>query len=181
MNHGRDAIYLNIDDDQNVSKDKLFEIVARRFSFLRLGHSFRATEMEAAIGLAQLEERGEIIRKRQAHAHFWIENMKDLQAHIQLPRIPEDRDHMFMFFPLLLRKTPKEPLLRFLEENGIETRDLMPLLNQPIYRKLFGDIEGKFPVAESIRKGGFFIGCHQHLTQEDLSYVAEKFHEFFLG
>ena len=55
MNHGRDSIYLSIDDDRGASGDRLKEIVARRFSFIHHGHSFRCTELEAALGLGQIE------------------------------------------------------------------------------------------------------------------------------
>ena len=63
MNHGRDSIYIAMDDDKKAGYE-LFKIVERRFKFVRLGYSFRATELEAAIGLGQLESKDEIIRKR---------------------------------------------------------------------------------------------------------------------
>ncbi|PIR15079.1 MAG: aminotransferase DegT, partial [Elusimicrobia bacterium CG11_big_fil_rev_8_21_14_0_20_64_6] len=56
MNHGRDSIYLSIDDDKAATGKKLHEIVSKRFQFVSVGHSYRATELEAALGLAQLEE-----------------------------------------------------------------------------------------------------------------------------
>ncbi|ETR65684.1 MAG: glutamine--scyllo-inositol transaminase, partial [Candidatus Magnetoglobus multicellularis str. Araruama] len=55
VNHGRDSIYISIDDDKGKTKDQLNEIIERRFSFIHCGHSFRVTELEGAIGLAQLE------------------------------------------------------------------------------------------------------------------------------
>jgi len=61
MNHGRDTAYLNIDDDKGLSCDKLEKVVAARFRFVQLGYSSRCTEMEAALGLAQLEEKDDII------------------------------------------------------------------------------------------------------------------------
>ena len=45
-----------IDDDSDISRAVELKIPARRFSFVRLGHSFRCTELEAALGVAQLEE-----------------------------------------------------------------------------------------------------------------------------
>ncbi|MBI4437184.1 MAG: DegT/DnrJ/EryC1/StrS family aminotransferase [Candidatus Omnitrophica bacterium] len=179
MNHGRDAIYLNIDDDQNVEKEKLFEIVSKRFSFVYLGHSFRATELEAAIGLAQLETKDEIIRKRKKNASFFIQGLKDLEDKIQLPFIPPDRDHMFMLFPIVLRNESKKELVNFLEANDIETRDLLPLTNQPIYRRLFGDIEKEYPVAKWLNENGFYIGCHQYLQKKELVYMVETLHRYF--
>ena len=179
MNHGRDSIYLSIDDDEGVDQEKLFEIVSKRFSFVHVGHSFRATEMEAAIGLAQLEGKEEIIQKRKENAQFLITHLKTLEKDIQLPYIPPDRDHMFMLFPIVLKRESKKELVHFLEENGIETRDLLPLINQPVYRKLFGDIEEQYPVARWLNESGFYIGCHQYLTQEDLGYIVERLHHYF--
>lgn len=179
MNHGRDNIYISIDDDQNVSKEQLLQVVSRRFSFIRLGYNFRATELEAAIGLAQLENRDFIIRKRKENAEYLMENLKDLEKFIQLPCIPPDRDHMFMLFPIVMRNQPKKEIVNFLEENLIETRDLLPLLNQPIFKKLFGDIEDEYPVAKWLNNSGFYIGCHQYLTEEERAYIVEKIHEFF--
>src|SRR5207253_10292362 len=57
MNHGRDSIYLNIDDDKDCDRESLYRLAARRFTFVHVGHSFRCTELEAAIGLAQLEDK----------------------------------------------------------------------------------------------------------------------------
>src|SRR5688572_5167446 len=90
MNHGRDSIYISIDDDRGVGKRRLREIVARRFSFVSMGHSFRATELEAAIGLAQLSRRREIVRARQGNARRLTEGLRGLEEHIQLPTVPPD-------------------------------------------------------------------------------------------
>lgn len=179
MNHGRDSIYLNIDDDQTANKEKLFKVVSKRFSFVHVGHSFRATEMEAAIGLAQLEKKDEIIKKRKENAAFFIKQLKDLEDRIQLPYLPPDRDHMFMLFPIVLREEGKRNLVNFLEENSIETRDLLPLLNQPVYKRLFGDLEKKYPVAKWLNDSGFYIGCHQYLKEEEKEYVVEQMHRYF--
>jgi dTDP-4-amino-4,6-dideoxygalactose transaminase len=179
MNHGRDSIYLNIDDDENCDRESLFQIAARRFNFVHVGHSFRCTELEAAIGLAQLEEKDAIVERRKEIAQFYCENLAGLSDRLQLPTIPPDRDHVFMLFPIVLREGSKRPLINYLEENGIETRDLLPLINQPIYRRLFGDLESRYPIANWLNRFGFYIGCHQHLDQEATAYVIRKFYEYF--
>jgi perosamine synthetase len=179
MNHGRDSIYLSIDDDDGVSKKQLFEIAARRFRFEHVGHSFRCTEMEAAIGLAQLERKDSIIERRTAIASRYLERLEGLSDVLQLPTIPQDRDHVFMLFPLVLRDGSKRELVNHLEANGIETRDLLPLINQPVYRKMFGDLEPQFPVAKWLNASGFYIGCHQTISDEAIEYVVNKLYEFF--
>src|SRR5262249_31308298 len=147
-NHGRDGIYLNIDDDQGVSRERLFEIVARRFSFVRLGHSLRGTEMEAALGLAQLEEREAMLTARRRNAAVVGAGLADLGDRLALPPHPVGRDHAYMMYPLRVSNTGgrRQTLVNFLEESGIETRDLFPLLTQPVYRTLFGELAGHYPV-----------------------------------
>ena len=179
MNHGRDSIYLHIDDDKGCDQEKLFQIAARRFSFVHLGHSFRCTEMEAAIGLGQLEDKDSNVRRRTTVARRFIDGLAPLQNYLQLPHIPADCDHVFMLFPLVVRDGNKRELINFLEKNGVETRDLLPLLNQPIYRKLFGDLEPQYPVAQWLNRGGFYIGSHQHLDDESVDFVISKFFEFY--
>ena len=179
MNHGRDSIYLSIDDDDGVGKERLFEIAARRFRFEHIGHSFRCTEMEAAIGLAQLERKDDIIARRLAVARRYLDRLAGLADVLQLPTVPPDRDHVFMLFPLVLRHGSKRELVNHLEARGVETRDLLPLLNQPVYRRLFGDLEPHYPVARWLNEGGFYVGCHQHLTDEAVDHVADALYEFF--
>lgn len=178
MNHGRDSIYISIDDDNKTGR-QLFRVVERRFKFIRLGHSFRATELEAAIGLAQLQKKEKIISKRRKNAAYLTKGLKELEEFLQLPVIPEDREHNFMMYPIVVKKGSKKKLVRFLEENWIETRDMMPLLNQPVYIKLFGDIQKDYPVAKWISEKGFYIGCHQYLYKKQLDYMIEKFYQYY--
>jgi len=179
MNHGRDSIYLNIDDDENVSEEKLELIVEKRFSFVRLGHSMRCTEMEAALGVGQLEGKEDIIRARAENAQFYLKHLKDLEEFIQLPFVPLDRNHLFMLFPVVVRNGSKRDLVNYLEKHNIETRDMMPLVNQPVYRTRFGNIEEQYPIAKWINESGFYIGCHPYLTTAERQYVVDIFHDFF--
>lgn len=179
MNHGRDDIYLSIDDDDSATGKKLESIVAKRFSYVSVGHSARCTEMEAALGLAQLEELELIVKNRQKNAEKLIQKLQGLAHHIQLPIIPKNRTHACMLFPIYVKHEKKQGLINHLEKHGIETRDLMPLLNQPIYKKIFGSIENNFPTAKKIREHGFYIGCHQYLNETDLSYIVKTINNYF--
>lgn len=177
MNHGRDSVYLTIDDDDDLTKktDKdIFRMVDRRFSFVDVGYSYRLTEMEAALGLEQLKNIGRIIKSRQDNANYLISGLRDFSDFLQLPTIPEDRDHVFLGFPIVIKnpKISREKLILFLEKNGIETRYMMPLLNQPVYKEIFGsEFESRYPAARHINNRGFYIGCFPELTKKDLDYV----------
>ncbi len=179
MNHGRDSIYLHIDDDKGKRGKALFELVSRRFSFTSVGHSFRATELEAAIGLAQLERKDDIVRRRLSVAHGYLKGLAGLEAHLQLPMVPEGSEHVYMLFPLVVKNEPKRGLIEHLESNGVETRDLLPLLNQPVYRRLFGDLEKRYPVARFLNQHAFYIGCHQYVTPADRRRVCGLIRRYF--
>ncbi len=179
INHGRDSLYLNIDDDNEVSKEELRVIVGRRFSFVSVGHSFRSTEFEAALGLAQLEEWQDLITKRRANARRLIRELSVYEDRMQLPTIRTGSEHSFMMFPIVLKDLSKTDLVHYLEEHGLETRDMLPLINQPVYQELLKLQGNDYPVSKWITESGFYIGCHQDLTDSDLDYMIELFARFW--
>jgi perosamine synthetase len=183
MNHGRDSIYTRIDDDEGREGRALFEIADRRFSFVRLGYSYRCTEMEAALGLAQLESREVDWARRKVIARRLCAGLAPLSDVLQLPVERDGAEHAWMFFPLVLRAGPVDrgELIQYLESHQIETRYLLPLLNQPVYRKLFGDLEPQYPVAANLNRRAFYIGCHAGMTDEEVDYILDCFHTFFRG
>ena len=175
--HGRNTSYLSIDDDKNNDK-----VIKNRFKFDRIGFHFRLTELEAAIGLSQLKtnQHKKSIAKRQRLAKLLIKLLTPLNQQLQLPLPPKDFGHAYMMFPILIKdKTIKRSqLIKYLENQGINTRELLPLLNQPAYQKAFGRIESKYPVAKNINQNGLYFGCHQFMTTADVKYIAKKIHEF---
>lgn len=183
MNHGRDSIYIRIDDDEGRSGDDLFELAHRRFSFVRLGHSFRCTEMEAALGIAQLEEREDQWARRQSIASRYAAALASLEGRLQLPSVRPGADHAFMFYPFVLSdpRDSRSALIHFLEDRGVETRYLMPLINQPVYRSLFGNLDAEYPVAARLNEQAFYVGCHSEMTDDDADYVIESLQTYFAG
>ncbi len=182
VNHGRNNIYLSMDDDKGKRDKELKMVMDKRFSFERRGYSYRITELEAALGLAQLEDIENIMKQRRKNAQFLSNSLKKWEEYIQLPTIMDGAEHSFMMFPIVIKtdKIKRDALTLFLEENNIETRHMLPLTNQPYLPKLFGeDIEDKHPVAKNINKNGFYIGCQVDLTEEELAYMVSKFDEFF--
>lgn len=183
MNHGRDSIYIHIGDDQGAKGSELFQIANSRFSFIRLGHSFRCTEMEAAIGLAQIEDQKACMVRREGIANRFTQGLMPYRNYLQLPRARQGAEHGFMFYPLAITDPTvnRDELILFLEERGIETRYLLPLINQPVYRKLFGNLDAQYPVAAWLNRNAFYIGCHPELSDQDVEYMIEQFTQFFGG
>lgn len=181
VNHGRDSIYISIDDDKGKSSKKLREIISRRFSFIDIGYSYRLTEFEGALGLAALTRRKEDLRLRNKNAKMLLNGLAEFGDFLQLPNIPNGAEHAFMMFPITVINNKVNPveLVNWLESWNIETRSLFPLLNQPIYQKMFGNLEPEYPIATFVRKNGFYIGCHPQLKSPDVSYIVSVFNEFF--
>lgn len=156
----------------------------KRFMFVRLGYSYRIGELEGALGLDQLENREFIMNTRKQNAAYLTEKLGDVQEFLQLPYYPDYVEHSFMMYPLVVKKSApfsRKEITTYLEQNNIETRPMMPLLNQPIYIELFGDLEKNYPVAEWINHSGFYVGCHHGLTAAELNRIINCVHKFLEG
>lgn len=176
MNHGRNTSYISIDDDDDLTKD----MMDRRYQFERVGYSYRATELEAAIALSELENWADNISGRRRNAEALTNLLRDIDW-LQLPVIPAGYTHSFMMYPMVIHQSSgvnRESFLRYLESHGIETRYLFPLLSQPVYQKMFPREASRYPEARRLADHGFFIGIHQGLTQEDIEYVSQIIHEY---
>ena len=86
-----------------------------------------------------------------------------------------------MFYPLVMRDAakPRAELIAYLENHGIETRYLLPLINQPVYRSMFGNLDAEYPVAASLNERAFYVGSHPEMTDTDADYVIECLHSYF--
>lgn len=173
MFHGRDNIYLKIEDDDIKNKKRLNSIIERRFQFIHIGYSFRNTEMEAALGLAAIENKSAIIKKRQDVGHRLTKSLSDFAQFFQLPRVRKNSEHAYMLYPIVIidKRIRRDNFLLYLELNGVETRLFFPVLSQPIYRKLFGNLQAKYPVARKLVQNGFIIGSHPYINQDDINYL----------
>ena len=167
VNHGRDGIYMSIDDND---ADNLREVIERRFNFESIGHSFRITELEAALGLAQLATWQDMIAKRQRNASTLIDTLAGQTNYLQLPETRPLSEHSWMMFPLILLKEPKFDLCEYLEQHGIETREMLPLVNQPCYAGLWDSDD--YPIAQWVDRCGLYVGCHQDLSETDMQYIG---------
>lgn len=160
MFHGRDESYLNIDDKPKE--------IWKRFYFPRHGYSDRLTELEAAIGLGELDKWRDMISLRQDNASYLIENLPLIM------NFPVTSNHSFMFFPAYVER--RDELMVYLEKHGIQSRTMMPLISQPITKPY---LKKKYPVAEYIGGKGVLLPVHQYLKKKDLEYMVTKIKEFY--
>lgn len=181
-NHGRDNIYVSIDDDKDIDGAAFHEVIKRRFKFIRRGYSFRGTEMEAALGCAQLDRWPQILAARRKNFARLQEKLAEFSRWLQLPWHDGGlQEHACMMFPIVIKEAApftKIDLVAFLEDWNVETREMLPLLNQPCYAWMKIPL-AEYPVADWVNRCGFYIGCHQGLGEGELEYMAEVFRQFF--
>lgn len=168
VNHGRDGIYISYGEERNM------EVMQRRFRFPSIGHSFRITELEAALGLAQLDYLNDNIGTRHANACYISDGLKPL-AERGLLQLPAPGWSANMMYPIVCLTEDKWGLCNHLELNGIETREMLPLTNQPAYN--FD--EDAYPVAKVINESGFYIACHPGLSRADLEKMVQVIEDYF--
>lgn len=169
-NHGRSGIYTGIDDVLGAR-----ETIAARFSFERVGYSYRATEVEAAIGCAEMDDWSKNVSARRYNAAILGDALSDLP--IELPATRPGGSHAWMMYPVLAQD--RDELEMHLERSGIETRRMLPLTCQPYFKQRFGDIEDQYPMSKRVNDTGLYVGCHQFLTNDDLGRISSVFHDFY--
>jgi dTDP-4-amino-4,6-dideoxygalactose transaminase len=171
MNHGRNPRYLTIDDDQDLDDEELLRVVWSRYDFHSIGQSFRVTEMEAALGIGQLERLNANLQRRREIAA----NLSSALDHpdLQLPVTADGNEHAFMMFPIVCRTAElRDRLVIALERAGVETRFLLPIIGQPCYEGVLEIGETEFPKTRHALANGFYIGSHPGMTDADVDHIA---------
>lgn len=162
---------------ENLPTGQLYDpsFLARNFEFDSIGHSFRITEMEAALLLPQLDTWQDMIDKRGRNAATIYADFDRYGYEVQLPKIRKGSEHSWMVFPLVMTHETKHGIMAHLRKNKVECRDMLPLTTQPCY-----DFDpALYPVADWINNCGFYIGCHQDLNHMDFEYLGDIFHLWF--
>jgi CDP-6-deoxy-D-xylo-4-hexulose-3-dehydrase len=155
-----------------------------RYYYTEIGYNLKMTDLQAAIGRAQLDKLPNFITRRKENFAYLYDGLKQFEEHLQLPAWHEKADPSWFAFPLLvLEKAPfsRYEMTRYLEEHKVETRTLFAgnILKQPAYRDVPKRQIGELPVADSIMRGAFFIGVYPGLDRRHLDYMIDTFEAFF--
>ncbi|MBI3026873.1 DegT/DnrJ/EryC1/StrS family aminotransferase [Candidatus Woesearchaeota archaeon] len=151
-----------------------------RFLHEGIGYNYRMTNIQAAIGLAQLERIEQHVSARRDNANHYNKLLKDAKGIITPPEA-EWAKNVYWMYGILAEKefgldVPKlrEELLKM----GIDTRSFfIGMHNQPVYKKndeKFPDASGQYPVSDYLEKHGFYLPSSSHLTREDIEKVADS-------
>ena len=161
------------------------EIFDHKYVYEEIGYNIKPLDLQAAIGLVQLEKLDEIISLRKKNFNRLYEIFSKYDSVFHLPTATENSDPSWFAFPLTIRDgvyTKRHNFVGYLEDCKIQTRNYFGgnLLLQPAYSGLYsGDAKKDFPVATKITTDTFFLGTSPVITDEQLDYIEKTVNYYF--
>jgi dTDP-4-amino-4,6-dideoxygalactose transaminase len=184
--HGRackcESCVLNITSGYCTKRFQDGDGIDIRFQFERIGFSSKMNELEAAIGLGNLDIFDEIFEKKRKNLLTMIERFGMFKQYLYtITEEPYEKIGPHAFPIILKEEAPftRNQLVDFMEKNGIDTRSLF--LSMPTQCPGFGFLNyrlGDFPNAEYIGNNGLHIGVHQDIGEEEIEYVMNTIADF---
>ncbi len=153
-----------------------------KYIFSNVGYNLKMTELQAAIGSAQLEKLPQFVAQRKANFQRYYDAFKAYEAFLILPRWEAQADPSWFGFPLTVRSgVSRLELVEWLEAVRIETRLLFGgnILRQPAFRDIPHRQVGTLEQSDRVMNDTFFIGVYPGLTSAMQDFVIERFAEFF--
>lgn len=163
-------------DDALAAKLRLFRGQGmdpkRRYWFPVVGYNYRMTNIQAAIGLAQMETIDKALADRNALAAWYNAALKPLQDQLVLPRQHDWAKQVYWMYNIFLRsgdENRRDAVMRALDKAGIETRPVFyPMHVLPPYKE-----DTAYPVADEWAQRGINLPTHQELTAADVQRIAQ--------
>lgn len=154
-----------------------------KYIYSHIGYNLKATDMQAALGLSQMEKLSGFIERRKENFGFLSAALKPCDPYLLLPEPTPGSDPSWFGFPIGVKKQApftREQLVRALESNKIGTRLLFAgnLLRQPAYEGLEYRAIGNLPNTDYVMNNVFWIGVYPGLTRPMLEFTARIIQEF---
>jgi CDP-4-dehydro-6-deoxyglucose reductase, E1 len=154
-----------------------------KYTYSHVGYNLKMTDMQAAVGVAQLDKLPEFIIKRRQNFDFLHQQLQDCQDVLVLPTAaPNSEPSWFGFLLSVKGGAPftRNELVQHLEEQRIGSRLLFGgnLVRQPAYKDLQYRVVGELNNTDRIMENAFWIGLFPGLTEEMLNYVVSTIRDF---
>jgi len=157
-----------------------------KYVYSHVGYNLKITEMQAAVGCAQLDKLEGFIARRKQNYRRLMDILKPYEGRLIMPSATKHSDPSWFAFAMTVQPDAgftRNELTRFLEANRIETRNLFSgnLLRHPAFENTNCRIVGDLNNTDLITNNTFFIGVYPGIGQPQLDKVADTFSRFMNG
>jgi CDP-6-deoxy-D-xylo-4-hexulose-3-dehydrase len=157
-----------------------------KYVYSHIGYNLKVTDMQAAVGVAQLGKLEGFIARRKANFQKILRMLDPYQDRLILPRGTPHSDPSWFGCVITVKERAgfsRNELTRFLEANRVETRNLFSgnLLRQPAYSDIRHRVVGDLTNTDIITERTFFIGVYPGIDDRQLDYVETVFARFMAG
>ena len=147
----------------------------RHFWHKYVGFNYRMTNLQGAVGLAQVEQLDSFVAARRRHALEYNNRLRHIPG-ITTPPEAEWAKNVYWMYGIMVDQAAygmnRDELRKALADNGVETRTFfIPMHCQPIYWEMFKG--QRYPVAELLCRDGFYLPSASSLTLDEIEYVTE--------
>jgi CDP-6-deoxy-D-xylo-4-hexulose-3-dehydrase len=156
-----------------------------KYIYSHIGYNLKLTDMQAAVGVAQLKKLPQFIEARKRNWKLLYEGLKPLEEFLILPQPTPGSDPSWFGFAITVR--PEAPftrndLVRYLENRKIATRLLFGgnLIRQPAYQDVPHRVVGELKNTDVVMNHTFWVGVYPGLTEQMIAYVIETVTTFVL-
>lgn len=150
----------------------------KKYWHTALGYNYRMTNIQAAVGVAQLQKIHLIIEKKINIAHTYKNLMKDIPG-IKFPLSIPEHENVFWLFTILIDESifgvNSKKVIKVLKDKGIDSRPIfVPIHKQPIYKNL-----NKLPISEKLSKQGISLPSAPDLKFETIKYICNVIKDLY--
>ena len=157
-----------------------------KYVYSHIGYNLKVTDMQAAIGCAQLAKLDGFIAARRRNHDRLYDALKRYEDRLVLPATPANAEPSWFGFVLTVREDAgftRADIVKFLEANHVETRTLFAgnLLRHPAFESIAHRLSGDLAVTDRVMRDTFFVGVYPGLDDARLDYMASVFERFLNG
>ena len=157
-----------------------------KYVYSHLGYNLKVTDMQAAIGCAQLPKLDAFVAQRKANFVRLMEILTPYADRLLLPSPTANSDPSWFGFVITVRDGAgftRDDLVRFLEAHRVETRSLFAgnLLRHPAFQDIPRRVVGLLSNSDTVTTSTFFVGVYPGLDTVQLDHMADVFARFMRG
>lgn len=155
-----------------------------KYIYSHIGYNLKALDLQAAIGLAQLQKLSYFIERRKENFERLYDGLKEHENYLILPKWLPESEPSWFGFPISVRDNApfsRNELVEFLEKNKIATRMLFAgnIVKQPAYKNVKYRVFDSLENTNFVMNNTFWTGVYPEINSEKIDYMLEIFSEFF--